>query len=202
MSADGRVLGAVLAAGAGRRFGGDKLVAPLDGEPLVAHAVRALRDSGACEAIAAAVRDTDDPVALALGARDVRCVVARGADEGMSASVRTLAALAASEGFDALLVALGDQPHIEHGVVARVVARWRSATPRPLIVAPTYRGTRGHPVLFAAPLFAELQAVRGDAGARGVIRAHAGQSSLVPVDVDPPRDVDTQDDLRALTTPF
>jgi molybdenum cofactor cytidylyltransferase len=65
------------------------------------------------------------------------------------------------------------------------------------IVAPAYRGERGHPVGLSARFRAQLQALRGDEGARSVLRENAGLIKLIEVD-DPGvcRDIDTPDDLR------
>ena len=66
------------------------------------------------------------------------------------------------------------------------------------IVTPIYRGTQGTPVLFGAEVFAELPALRGDGGARSVVRAHPERVRQVPFDVPVPDDVDTPDDYARL----
>ena len=64
---------------------------------------------------------------------------------------------------------------------------------------PIHHGERGHPVGFAASLREDLLALRGDAGARGVLQRYAAE--VVTVEVDDPgilQDVDTHDDLKNL----
>jgi len=65
-------------------------------------------------------------------------------------------------------------------------------------VAPRYRGTPGHPVLFDHSVFAELRALDGDRGARAVIERDPSRVAIVEVDAPPPGDVDTPEDLARL----
>jgi molybdenum cofactor cytidylyltransferase len=77
-----------------------------------------------------------------------------------------------------------------------VIARWReTALP---IVSASYRGVRGHPVLFARSVFPELSELQGDAGARLLIERSPARVSYVEIDSEMPRDVDTTEQLAAL----
>jgi molybdenum cofactor cytidylyltransferase len=67
-----------------------------------------------------------------------------------------------------------------------------------VIVAPSYQGMQGTPVLFAAEMFAELTTLTGDAGARALVRARPERVSLVMVDSPMPPDVDTPEDYARL----
>ena len=93
------------------------------------------------------------------------------------------------------MVALGDQPLPDPGVIRRLVAAFRT-TGRPIAV-PVYRDGRGNPVLFAAALFDELRAVDGDQGGRGVIARDPARVAEVPVDAPMPADIDTPEDYEA-----
>jgi molybdenum cofactor cytidylyltransferase len=64
------------------------------------------------------------------------------------------------------------------------------------LVVPVHAGRAGHPVLFARALFPELLALRGDVGARAVVERHWDQARRV--EGDPPVDVDTEADYRAV----
>jgi CTP:molybdopterin cytidylyltransferase MocA len=99
---------------------------------------------------------------------------------------------------DAAIVALGDQPFVDAAVVRRLVSERGRTGAR--IVAPSYRGERGHPVLFGRETFAELLATEGDRGARDVIARAGAGVWLVEVDQAPPLDVDTPEDLDRLTS--
>lgn len=181
----------VLAAGRGARFGGGKLLAPLDGRPLIAGALRT--------ALAAPVRQVlvavGEDAALwgAITAMSERLIVVPVADaaEGMGASLRTAAARV-SDDVAGVFVFLGDMPAIDPATPARLA---RALDGREDIVAPVFEGRRGHPVLFGAAWLPALRVLSGDEGARAVLRA-APRLTLVPVqdpgvllDVDRPEDL-------------
>ena len=182
--------GILLAAGASRRFGGDKLLAPLpDGTPLGAASCRSLRL--ALPDVIAVVRPHDDVLAASLAAQGARVVRCERADEGMGASLAC--GVAASAGAAGWIVALADMPWIAPSTlraVADAIAAGAS------LAAPEHRGERGHPVGFAASHRDALLALAGDEGARAIL-SRAG-ASLVRIDVDDAgvlRDVDAPGDL-------
>lgn len=182
-----RVLGLVLAAGAGARFGGGgavaKPLAEVAGRPMVAWPVQALREGGV-ERVAVVTGATELTVA---GAEVVRCADWR---EGVAASLRSGIAWAQREhGAEAVVIALADQPLLDGRAVAKVLAaRGRGAT----AVRATYGGVPNHPTVIEAALFDALAHLRGDQGARPLL----GDATLVPCDgLGAPDDVDTPADL-------
>jgi CTP:molybdopterin cytidylyltransferase MocA len=183
------IAGIVLAAGAGRRFGGPKAVAELDGERLVDRAVRLLRDGGC------------DPVVAVLGAAVVEVP---GADavvvnaewaEGMGSSLRAALVSPALAGAGAAVVVLADQPWLSAAAVRAVAAEAARGRAASALVTATYAGERGHPVALGRDHWAGVAALaRGDVGARAYLRAHAGAVVEVPcegsaADVDRPGDL-------------
>lgn len=184
----GRVAGILLAAGAARRFGSQKLVHPIDGVPLVRRAADGLLGSALDEVVV--VLGSDAPrVGAALAGLPVRTVVAEDWDHGMSASIRAGIAALAPE-IDAALIALGDQPGVGAAIVDPLVACWRSGRADRPIVAPDYRGVVRPPVLFDRALFAALQQLDGDRGARALLDARPEQVARVALDHEEPADVD------------
>ena len=185
----------VLAAGASTRMGRQKLTLPMpDGRALVRVAVEQVLAAGLDDVVVVLGRDAD-AVGAALSALPVRTVLNSRYAEGQSTSLRVgLDAL--RPGTEAVLVALGDQPLPDPDVIRRLVSAFR-ATGRPIIV-PVYRNGRGNPVLFAAALFAELGAVTGDRGGRGVIAHDPARVAEVPVDAPMPTDVDTPTDYETV----
>ena len=182
----------VLAAGASRRFGSQKLLAPLQGRPLVRWTVESVLAARPDEVIVV-VGCEGDAVRDALSGLAVRIIVNERWEHGMGGSLRAgISALA--PGGDAVLIALGDQPGVDAGVIAALIEAWREGK-RP-IVAPSYRGERGHPVIFASELLSELSAVDGDRGARDVITRDPSRLTLVELDAPAPLDVDTEAELE------
>jgi molybdenum cofactor cytidylyltransferase len=189
-----RVAGILLAAGSSRRFGSNKLLAPLaDGTPLAVAAARRLI-AAVPEAIAV-VRPGDAELAAVLGAQGLRIVECAQAQQGMGHSLA--AGVAAANTADAWLIALADMPYIKVSTITGLMAQLLDGA---VLVAPFHAGRRGHPVGFAAGLGAELLAANGDTGAGARLVRHA--ASLTRLDVDDPGiliDVDTPGDLRPET---
>jgi molybdenum cofactor cytidylyltransferase len=179
-----RSAGLILAAGEGRRFGGPKQLAELDGRPLIEHALAALAGL--------------DRVVVVLGAHadEIRARAELGAAEpvlcpdwadGMSASLRR--GLDALAGADEVVIVLADQPFITAAVVARV-----RSVPGPAARA-VYRGAPGHPVAIRRPLLERAGELRGDAGFRDLLD---GCAEVECSDLADPRDIDTRDDLEVV----
>jgi molybdenum cofactor cytidylyltransferase len=184
----------LLAAGAGRRFGGGtKLLEDLDGKPVVRWSAETLVALGApIDEVIVISAGNDKSIRAALDGLPVRIESNARAAEGMASSIACgIAALSPS--IEACLVALGDEPRVPGDVLAAVVARYRAGGAD--IVAPTFRGVRGHPVLFARPVFPELSVLTGDRGARAVADRMPERLALVDFDMPKPIDIDTPDDL-------
>ena len=185
----------VLAAGESRRFGEQKLVAPFMGKAIVRHAVERALASGVGETVVVTGADAAG-VHDALAGLAVRFVDNPQYKQGMSTSLAAgITALASN--VEAAIIALGDQPLVPAAAYAGVLAEF--AKDRPPIIAASYNGVRGHPVLFAAATFAELIAGRGDRGARAVIGKDPRRVRYVELALPVPADVDDPAALAALT---
>jgi CTP:molybdopterin cytidylyltransferase MocA len=191
------IAGVVLAAGEGRRFGGGKQLAVLDGRPLLEHALAASAQAGL------------EPRFVVLGANAERIldtielhghevVVARDYAEGMAASLRAGVRAAQAAGAEAIVITLGDQPRVTAAAIERVATARGGPEDASGAVRASYDGVPGHPALIEGRLFGTLLELRGDAGARGVFKA--ANTHLVPCeDVAGPEDVDRAADLEALS---
>lgn len=188
------VAGVLLAAGSSERFGDEnKLLATLDGDPLVCHAARTLAESGV-DAVAAVVAADAPDVRTALSGLDLAIHEAPDADEGRAGSIRHGVARARSH--DAVCFALGDMPRVAPETVDRLVAAYREG--RGSALAAGHEGQRGNPVLFDRRHFDALAALEGAAGGRSVFRAAADAAVVETGDPGVRIDVDTPADLAAL----
>ena len=184
------IVGILLAAGAGRRFGGGKLLHMLpDGVPVGVAAAASLLP--ACERLLAVVRPGDDELAALLNAAGCEIVVCQAADGGMGHSLA--AGVRASDYASAWLVALADMPFIAAASHRAVASRLRAGAS---LVASRYRGQRGHPVGFSSAWLEHLTALEGDQGARAILGQHSNLVTLCDLD-DPGviRDIDCLEDL-------
>jgi molybdenum cofactor cytidylyltransferase len=193
-----RLVGLLLAAGRGARFGGGKLLAPI---PSASHGVGGGTSVGAAACIhlvaalndvIAVVRPGDTLLHRALVGTGARVVECERADEGMGASLAC--AVAASADADGWLVALADMPWIAPTSIVTVADALRGGAE---LAAPAFRGERGHPVGFARKYGSLLSALTGDEGARSVVASRQWVLQQLPVD-DPGvvRDIDHPEDLH------
>jgi molybdenum cofactor cytidylyltransferase len=186
------VAGLVLAAGAGTRFGGRKQLAELDGRPLLEHALAAMANAPV-EPVAVVLGADAGEIAAAIDMQGAEPIVCQEWDEGQSASLRMGIEALEHAGAGAVVVTLGDQPRIAPEAIAAIVAARAPAEAD--VVRATYDGTPGHPVLLERSLFDAVRALRGDTGARDVLRS----ARVVDVACDgmgDPADVDTPNDLE------
>ena len=181
----------LLAAGAGSRFGGGKLLHPLDdGVAIAAHAARNLASAGLD--VTAVVRPGDFPLAELLEQEGCRVTVCADATQGMGVSLAH--GVAQSRDAAGWIVALADMPRIRPETIARVAQVLMAGAD---IVAPSYQGDRGHPVAFSRKFVHELQLLTGDSGARAIVQRNQAMVRLVECD-DPGvlLDIDRRADLQ------
>ena len=185
----------VLAAGAGSRFGGGKLLAPFGGETLIEATLLGLREASVDETIVVVGSDTEGLRGLceAYGVS-----IAENPDwtEGMATSVKKGLASCSPDARGAV-VALADQPLVGAKAVERLVEAYEGGAS---VAVATYGGELRNPALFARGTWQMLEEeLSGDEGARGFLGRHPEMVTEVPCDdVADPTDVDTEEDLRRL----
>jgi nicotine blue oxidoreductase len=185
------VAGLLLAAGAGRRFGGPKALAELGGQPLVLRALATLSAAG-CHPIRVVLGAAAEQV-RALLTEPGQAVFAEDWETGMGASLKAgLAALDHSTGPVAALVHLVDLPWVGADVLARVAAGATTDT----VARAAYDGVPGHPVLLGRRWWAEIaETAQGDRGARDWLAGRPDLELIECGDLGSGRDVDRRADL-------
>ena len=187
------IVGVLLAAGSGSRFGGDKLLASMSGgdRDVLLGVVAARNLAAALPRSLAVVRVGDARLTARLRATGLHVVECAAVDAGMGASLAC--GVAAAPDADGWVVALADMPWIVPATIRGVSDALRSGAD---IAAPSFQGRRGHPVGFARRHYAALAALTGDAGARALLEANRDRVTLIDVtDAGVLRDVDTPHDL-------
>ncbi|MET0440665.1 MAG: nucleotidyltransferase family protein, partial [Casimicrobiaceae bacterium] len=177
-----RIVGILLAAGKGARFGGGKLLAPLRtafddipaGTPIGAAACRHL--VAALPETIAVVRPGDSLLAAMLAAEGARVIECATADEGMGASLAC--GVSASADAAGWVIALGDMPWIQAATTRAVAAAIAAGAD---IATPEFDGRRGHPVAFAHRHGVALAGREGDEGARALLAAHKASIRMLAV---------------------
>jgi nicotine blue oxidoreductase len=189
----------LLAAGAGSRFGGDKLLAPFRGRPLIEATLSGLRGAPVDEIIVVVGAEGERLRSISI-AYETRTVENPDWAEGMSTSIRAGLRACASDA-QAAVVCLADQPLVGAEAVERLVGAFRLGA---RVAVATYDSEMRNPVLFAKEVWPLLlREMSGDKGARVFLKQHLKIVTEVPCDdVANPADVDTVEDLRRLEENF
>ena len=196
-----RISAILLAAGQSKRLGRNKLLLPAGGETVIRRTVRAAASSAVSETLLVTGHEAGR-VRAAVDGLPVRIVhnprYAAGQSTSMIAGIEAASAEAA-----AYLFVPGDQPLLCAQTLDEMIGLYARGGGRALIVAPAFCGRRGAPTLFSAALRAELLAVRGDAGGRGILRrleaARPEQVVFLPLGTDDIfLDVDTEADYARM----
>ncbi len=189
-----RVVAIVLAAGAGSRFGGHKLLATIEGRPILQHVLDRIVDTGIGETVVVLGEDAE-AVEMAIDWRSERRVRNPDPGRGLSSSLQ-VGIEALDEGVGAALVVLGDQPRLSIQVISALLAVPRTAD-LPIVV-PAYTGDGGrNPVLLGRAAFGLAASATGDRGLGPLLASHPELIHEVTVAGDNP-DVDTRADLVAM----
>jgi len=173
----------ILAAGASTRLGQPKQLAALNGEPLLARAVR-IAQQASCSPILVVLGAEADRIRTACCLHNATIVINQEWREGMASSIRA--------GIDALQNLNPEDPPT--GVLLMTCDQ-PAVTPTHLcalattgdLTASAYAGRRGVPAYFPASSFSALKQLTGDSGARELLRN--ARTSLLPfgeLDVDTP----------------
>lgn len=177
----------VLAAGAATRFGSDKRLAQFGDSTLLDYTLSRLTPLFTQRLVV--LRGGDTALAEAIN-EEWEPVFAADADKGMGHSLA--AAMTRTRQWDGAVIALADMPWVRPETYAAVAAQ---VAPDKLVV-PFYQGQRGNPVGIGRAYFAELAALDGDQGARGLLQRHA--AAVIRLELDDSgilRDVDTPEAL-------
>jgi molybdenum cofactor cytidylyltransferase len=180
----------ILAAGAGRRFGGGKLLGDLGGAPVIRRVAEAVIAGGFAEVVLVTGAD-DAALRGALGGLPLRIINAPDWAEGMAATLRTgIGALPPDA--TGMCVFLGDMPMVPIHLCPALIGEAEKAG---YAARPRVGGKPGHPVAFARAAFADLLALQGDSGATGLLRAREDVAYCDTADSGALLDIDTPDDL-------
>ncbi len=189
------IVGILLAAGKGTRFGSQKLLARLPGGDTVVEASARVLQGALTRVVA--VTAAENAVAKALRACGCEVVINPRAEEGMGTSIAAgVAAMVATtmEDTEGWLIALGDMPYVLPATMAKLHTTLASEGG---IVVPTYQTKRGHPVGFHGRFRAALVGLEGDAGAKKIVAAYHREVNFLAVnDSGVIADIDTPADMR------
>lgn len=189
--------GIILAAGTSSRLGRPKQLLEIDGRTLLA------------KTVATTLASQLDRVVLVLGHESERIIAAMGEmlndqrisvtlneryREGMSSSLQQ-GLLQVSGSFPSIMVILGDQPFLDHGTIDLLLAKFRDSDKD--ICVPCLKGRQGVPVILSSRFYKDIMSIRGDMGARNIVRENP--ECVLRVEIENPDcflDIDSEEDLQ------
>lgn len=171
----------LLAAGAGKRFGGGKLLHEIDGEPMIALALKLLDGFSFAARICVTRADAGEIQQRALNSGFPVAInpdPERGV--GTSVAIATEAILAKEPKLDGILYAVADQPYLTPASVGKLIDAFEQHPHE--IVSLSFQNKRGNPAIFPPEFYPELCALKEDIGGGAVIREHPERLRLVETD--------------------
>ena len=187
----------VLAAGKSTRMhGNNKLLAEIEGTPMIRRVVQAALNSKADEVIVVLGWE-EEKIRAALTELPCRIVVNRTYEEGQSSSVKVgLAEISPST--RAVLILPGDVAMVDAHLINMVIEKYDLGGY--MIVVAAHEGRSGHPILFDKQLFPEIGRINEETfGLKAIVKKHEGEVCLVETgSPNVLKDVDTPEDLKQL----
>lgn len=196
MPPEGPIAAVVLAAGASRRFGeANKLLATIEGCPLVVRAINTLIEGGVADIVVVTGHDRE-AIEAAVRGRPVHLAHNAVWESGMGSSIG--AGIRAADGWaSGAFIVPGDMPTMTVQLIAALIAAFEGAGRDRIVFPTTESGEQRNPVLWPRRYFPELCKLPPDAGAKALLRT--AQQDCVPVTFDSDaalRDIDTPHDLE------
>jgi molybdenum cofactor cytidylyltransferase len=186
----------VLAAGAASRMGNAKMLLPFKGNPILIHLleeIKAIHPATICLVTGKFANEID----AVIEESDLTMVENTAWESGMAGSIKIglKTVLKSQPLLDAVLFIVSDQPFLDRQLLAKMLDAFQHTGKA--IVAATYEGVSGTPVLFGKRFFEAIEKLEGDKGARAILQAHPEE--LVTIDFPlGALDIDTPEDYNRL----
>jgi molybdenum cofactor cytidylyltransferase len=189
------ISGLVLGAGASQRLGQPKQLLPFGGITLLGWVVAQAERAAALDELVVVLGRAADQIRRRVDFGAAKVVENPVFGEGCASSYRAgIAALNPQS--EAIMIILGDQPGIGPEIIDRVAEEWRQGEGQ--IALCSYRGRKGHPMIFARPLFDQLVRLHGDKAAWKLVDANPDLVQEVHFDLPFPEDINTWGDFERL----
>ena len=189
------ISGLILGAGASQRLGEPKQLLPFGGTTLLGWIVAQAERATALDELVVVLGRAADQIRERVNFGAARVVENPIFSEGCASSYRAgIAALDPRS--EAIMIVLGDQPGIKPEVINQLAAEWRQGESQ--IALCSYRGRKGHPMIFAKPLFEQLIGLHGDKAAWKLVDANPDLVQQVEFDLPIPEDINTPADFERL----
>jgi molybdenum cofactor cytidylyltransferase len=170
----------LLAAGEAKRMGKLKQLMPLGSTTMAEQTIDNLLSSGVSEVIVVLGHKAEE-VRKRIAGRPIKIVVNPIYLQGMATSIAAGLKSVDSQA-QAVMLALADQPFVDSPTINRLIEEFQNHDKG--IAIPTYKGRRGHPLIFSIKYKAQLSRLKGDIGGREIIKRHPEDILEVAVDCE------------------
>lgn len=191
------ISGLILGAGASHRLGPPKQLLPFRGTTMLGWVVDQAQRAASLDEVVVVLGRAADEVRERVDFGAARVVENPVFTEGCSSSYRAgIAALDPRS--EAIMIILGDQPGITPEVIDRIAEEWRGGN-APVALC-SYRGRKGHPMIFAQSIFDQLKGLHGDKAAWKLVDANSDIVQEVHLDLPFPDNINTAEDFERLAS--
>jgi molybdenum cofactor cytidylyltransferase len=190
------ISGLILGAGSSSRLGQPKQLLPFRGTTLLGWVIRQAACAAGLDEVIVVLGRASDEIRNQVDFGNAKVVENTVFTQGCASSYRAgLSALDPQS--DAIMILLGDQPEVSPYIIDRMAQECRESDSE--IMLASYRGRKGHPMIFAKSLFDKLSQLHGDKAAWKIVDANLKTLREVAFDLPFPEDIDTEEDFRRLT---
>ena len=189
------ISGLILGAGASQRFGQPKQLSPFRGTTLLGWVVEQTQHATGLDEVVVVLGRAADEIRRRVNFGTAKVVENPVFGEGCASSYRAGIGNLDPRS-EALMIILGDQPGIGPEIINRMAAEWRQSDGQ--IALCSYRGRKGHPMLFARAFFDKLKELHGDKAAWKLVDANPELVQEIQFDLPFPEDINTREDFERL----
>lgn len=188
----------ILAGGGSSRLGRPKQLLEYNGKTLLALTLETAITSGLQPVVVVLGADAEN-LRKEINDKEVKLIVNTKWEEGMASSIRhgIKALTETNPNAESVILMVCDQPFVSADLLNNLVAAHEKT--RKAVVASGYDNTFGPPVLFHHSLFEELLELKGDIGARSVVRQHVDELEVIPFP-EGKFDIDSEADFERIKT--
>jgi molybdenum cofactor cytidylyltransferase len=189
------ISGLVLGAGASQRFGPPKQLLRYRGTTMLGWVVDQAQQAAALDEVVVVLGRAADEIRERINFGTARLVENPVFGEGCSSSYRAGIGALNPES-SAIMIILGDRPQVRPEIINHLADDWREQ--ETAIALCSYRGRKGHPMIFARSMFTELVDLHGDKAAWKLVDANESTVQEVRFDLPYPDDINTPEDFARL----
>ena len=184
----------LLTAGQSKRMDGEnKLTKEIQGTPLIKHTVKNILASSIDELIVVLGYQKETIEKIIDKNEKVKFVFNKNFENGMTFSIKTgLNHL--SEKTEAFFICLGDMPMVNKKIYNHLI----SCRKKKDIIVPTYNNIQGNPILFSKSMKPSIITIKGDIGAKKILKLNKGKMLKVKMDdINITKDFNTKNDFNS-----